>query len=134
MATAIPVQVTIGGVGIYAWKGWFGSVQNIGSEFRRIGQAGTGAEVVGTKAESGTGHGWIPCTTQQAAIAAAKAVEALRWTTQAVTDHVGRTLPRVLIKGGTRATPTQKRGPMVGSATAQSTWQVEVEIEYEVQP
>lgn len=69
---------TLDGILIHGWIGWVPEAQDVVDAFARIGQTGSGAQSVGSRARLTSCTGWIGCATLAAAKAMATSIEALQ--------------------------------------------------------
>ncbi len=96
---SLSTSATLGGIAFHGWRGWIGSIQNVVDIFGRIGEAGSGHEVVQTRSTPVSVSAWIACSSAGNAITAAGSVETLSGTVVALTDPWSRSISRVRVTG-----------------------------------
>ncbi len=129
---SLPQRTKLGTVVFHGWNGWAPSVDNLGESFARIGQAGSGSQITGTRGAQKACSAWIGCTSKMDALAAAAAVEALVWTTVKMVDQWGATEPRVRISSAS-CEVSMGAGTKV-TASAPMLYLVQCQITIEVLP
>lgn len=111
---------------------WIPSLQNQGDEWQRLGQAGSGAQIVGTRGRKIKASGWHGEATLAAALTFVSNFESLEEEVCQVVDAWGRTLGRVRLSE-VSAVPRNTKGPIL-SGTTQILYRVEVAYTAERMP
>lgn len=111
---------------------WIASLQNQGDEWQRLGQAGSGAQIIGTRGQKTKSTGWHGESTLAAALTFIGNFESLEEEVCQVADAWGRTLARVRLSG-VSAVPRNTKGPIL-SGTTQITYRCEVAFSAERLP
>lgn len=121
----LPVRTTITPTGTSGKKtaelhgvsdSWIPSLQSQVDVFQRLGQSGTGSQIVGIRAPTVEAKGWRGESDQAAALSFSVAFEALTGEICAITDDWGRTISAVRLTN-CRAFPRRTSGPVISGAT-----------------
>ncbi len=93
----LPGSASLNGILFHGWRGWVGSVHNVIDIFSRIGEAGTGSQVVGTRSSPVQISAWAACSNDSDAVNKANDVEQLEGTVAELLDPWGRDLASVRV-------------------------------------
>ncbi len=96
---SLPGAASLGVITFHGWRGWVGSIKNVVDIFTRIGEEGSGHQVVATRATPVNISAWIACTNDGDAVNACSDVEALDGTLTGLLDPWGRNLASVRVTG-----------------------------------
>lgn len=133
-ATVTPLGLSSGDVPPFQFNGWNGRIsnmQNQGDPFQRLGQAGAGIQITGTRGRTCQISGWMGFTDQTTALVQATAWEAIECLTVKIDDGFGRSLPRVRLTN-CQVKVTRAKGPTNG--TAQILYRVDCTADAEKMP
>lgn len=96
---------------------WIPSLQNQGDEWQRLGQNGSGMQIIGTRGRRIQASGWNACATLKTATDFVGLFESLEAEVCQVTDAWNRALPRVRLTA-ISCMPKATRGPIISGTTA----------------
>lgn len=133
--TITPYAETAGGsfaVTLHGWNGWIPVMQNLMDEYTRLGQTGSGAQVLGRRGRKKGCTGWQGFTTEAAAKAFAEQWEGLEGRIVRVVDSYSRNMPRVRLTN-VSAEVRAGKGPVTSGAT-QVSHRVECTVDCERLP
>lgn len=138
MATPMPIRAKVTPLGnkpgmielqLHGWLGWVPSLQSIPDKYRRIGEAGSGSESIGTESPTTACTCYRLEINKENALATVAAVEALTDEVVKILDDWGRILPRCRIWRA-QAVPIRTSGPLVtGAARASHRVQISLDVE-----
>lgn len=93
----LPSTAKISDTIINGWSGHMPSVQRQIDVYARIGQAGSGYQVTGTRADDARISGWIGAATSVQAFDTARTLEGYQGQVASVIDDFGKFYPRVRV-------------------------------------
>ncbi len=93
----LPGSASLNGIVFHGWRGWVGSLNNVIDIFARIGEAGSGSQIVQTRAAPVQISAWIAAANDSDAVNHASDVEALSGTIAELEDPWGRDLAHVRV-------------------------------------
>lgn len=109
--------------------GWLAALQPQGDEWQRLGQSGSGTQIVGYRGRKATPTGWYGSPNLADATGFANAFESLETEVCMVNDDYGRTIPRVRFTD-IRVNPRPTRGPTLSGGVVlfrcECSWSAEV--------
>lgn len=88
----------IGTTFLHGWHGRLSNLQNIVDDYARIGQIGSGAQIVGRRSAKCQVTPWAGAASRVEAIALADAFDSYQGTTVRVGDDLGRVFQRVRVE------------------------------------
>ncbi len=130
---ALSLTSSIGALQFHGWVGRLTTTQNQGEDFARLGQKGSGSQVLNVRAKSSTIQTWRLFDTMASAVDFVALVEALQWTVVATNDPVNGPRARVRVIASA-AVATAGRGTPSGAGSTPSAALVRCEFTLETLP
>ena len=91
--------ISISGFDLYGFNGNISTIQNVGDEFQRLGQSGTGQQILGSRGKPSPISGWAGFSSAAAALIFLETWESLEAQICAIVDGFSRNNKRVRLTG-----------------------------------
>jgi hypothetical protein len=97
---------------LYGFNGNIATIQNVGDEFQRLGQSGTGQQILGSRGKPSPISGWTGFSDVKLAVAFLERWESLETRICAIVDSFSRNNKRVRLTGCSGMIKNT-RGPLI---------------------
>ncbi len=129
---ALSIVATLGSVTFHGWSGWAPKIKDNGESYSRLGQVGTGSQIINSTGPEFTATAWKAFTTKSDALSFADSITDLQWEVVKLSDAYGRSFPRVRVSSA-EAMPKASKGPAV-TGTTPAIYRVDCSFKLEVLP